>query len=143
MLQVMALYATGAGGTESALAQIDIPGDGYLTGVEWAASGGHNTTGDTCTIGLSFSSSEDLRQNDVRSLISAVQLEFNFVTSGGYDSQVNRFTSFEPGVPVFAGERVYIHQVASTGVQTQITCLIHLDTSQGVVGSMRAAGRRR
>lgn len=142
-LQVLTLYGAGTGGTQSAIAELDIPGDGMITAVDWSAYADLDADGEAMVIGLSFASSEDLNQNDVRSLISVVSGQWSLTTSGAGQSGFNKHVTFSPGIPVFAGERLYLHAVGSASVTSFIHACIHLDTSAGVVGSMRAASRRR
>lgn len=143
-LQVLTLTGSSTGGTESAIASIDIPGNGSITGVDWAADFALDADGEFQEISLSFASSEDLQVNDSRSVISIVASGLaELTTSGGYTGGVNKFVSFSPGIPVFAGERLYLHSRAAAGVSSTVYCMVHLETSEMVVGSMRAASRRR
>lgn len=142
-LQVITIYAAGTGGTQSAIAQIDIPGDGMITGVDWAVQADLDADNEEFQAGVSFASSEDIHANDVRSLVSSVAAYHELATSGTSVTNLNKFVSFDPGIPVFAGERMYLHVVATSGVASKVTAHLHLDTSGAVVGAMRAASRRR
>ena len=59
---------------------------------------------------LSFASVSSFNTNDVRASILGVGVFQGFLTSGGGPTSKNAFITFSPnGIPVAAGERIFLH----------------------------------
>jgi hypothetical protein len=138
-LSLMQLTATGVGGTEDAAAVIDVPEDGHIVGVQWAAYATFDATAENLTCELSFIATNTIATNDARGMISQVRSRFNVVTSGGGASALNFFVPI-PELEVAGGERLYLHLIAAAGLASSCTAIVHLLTSRA--GVIRRARRR-
>lgn len=119
----------------NSVASIDIPQDGELESVFWAA--GMVTGADVDqTWQLSFASVIQA-VNDARNVISSIRLIHDFTTSGAAMAAVNQLDLLS-GIPVAAGERVYLH-----GSGTATAATIHLNLHFSFNEPSRAGGGRR
>jgi len=126
MAQAIMMRATSTGGNESGLAQIDVPKDGNLIGVEWASQASYDTSGDFQNWQLSFGASLSIT-NDSRSIISQHSLGLmNQITAAGeVMGGDNSFTPME--IPVGQGERIFLHSNASASFVGSVFCTLHFD----------------
>ena len=109
--------ATAVGG--DAVASYDVQEDGDICSILLDISvTGADALNDGVRSELSFSSVSGFLSNDTRaSLIGAAAYQ-GFLTSGGGQVGKNTFITFAPfGIPVAAGERLYLH-TAVTGTIT-------------------------
>jgi hypothetical protein len=114
------------GGTESALAQIDVPMNGHIVGIEWACNADFDTDNDSQTWQLSFGS-VNVDVNDSRQVISTITVGFMTFTAGGsVVAKANGFTML-PDIPVGMGERLFLHSLAAAGVVGVARLVIHFD----------------
>lgn len=137
--QIMQLRATSAGGTENAIASIDIPFDGSISQVAWAIGAAFDAIGEALYVELSFIATNQNNQNDARGIIDNARSELAGVTSGAGHFGINRAVPIND-LRVQGGERLHMHVVASAGLVANIQCLVHLETT---AGGSRRAGRRR
>jgi hypothetical protein len=121
------MVATSTGGTENALASIDVPMNGNLIGVEWACNSDMDVTGDDQVWQLSFGSTSSVA-NDSRQVISNLNMGgyVHLTAVGAVVSQGNRYTPL-PDVPVGMGERLYLHSIAAAGVVGRAMAVLHFD----------------
>jgi hypothetical protein len=114
------------GGTESALASIDVPMNGNIVGVDWSAYVTFDTNADFVEFQLSFGSAVS-QVNDSRQVISmATAGTVTLVTSGIYHGKVDKYVAI-PNISVGMGERLYLHSVAAAGVVSVAYCVIYFD----------------
>jgi len=120
------MRSVSAGGTESALASIDIPKNGNLVGVTWQLQGSLDTTLDSSWWQLSFGSViADV--NDSRQVISNAVLGIVvLVTSGIYQGMVN-YHDPVPDIQVGAGERLFLHSLATAATVVTVRCMVSFD----------------
>lgn len=124
---VIQMVATSTGGTENALAQIDVPMNGNLVGVDWQCRATIDTTADNQAWQLSFGSASTFA-NDSRQVISNKTLgTHNFLTSVGDAVGIGDGYSPLPNVPVGMGERLYLHSSAAAGVVGTALATLHFD----------------
>lgn len=123
---VLTMYAAGTGGTQDALAQVDVPKDGSLVGIEW--SGWGKIDGDT-EVGeaqVSFGSTGAFASNDARQIISQVSFGLiSTISAVGVVVEVFNHYSPLPDINVNAGERIFLHQLASAGVTSALRVCLH------------------
>lgn len=129
-LELIAMRGTGAGGSENGVANIDIPEDGFLVGIDWAVNANLNAIGEVALVEISFIQTLQENVNDSRGIISIVRLEFEAVTSGGALVSVNKWVPFA-NLDVAGGERLFMNMSASAGVVTNANAVIHLNTRRG------------
>jgi hypothetical protein len=130
MGSIIQMLATVAGGTENALAQIDVPLPGFIEGVEWNGDGTFDTTLDFARLQLSFGS-VGVFTNDARQVISNVYLgRAAHVTAAGIVLAVASLFVRLPDLVVAMGERLYLHSVASATTVCQVNCLVHFSFDQ-------------
>ena len=130
---IIHMYGSSSGGTENALASIDIPEDGRLIGAEWAVNADLDADGENIYSELSFIATNQDSTNDARGVISSVAARISLTTSGVAMTSINRYTPLD--LDVAGGERLYLHVLATAGVTAGIRCNVHLETR-------RAAPRR-
>jgi hypothetical protein len=124
---VIGMYAATTGGSQNALAAIDIPAEGLLVGVEWAVTADLDADAEYAFIELGFGSTITLGNNDTRSRISVMSLgQATFTAGQAVVGQGNGFTKL-PDLPVGIGERLYLHSLAVAGVVCQVHCNLHFD----------------
>lgn len=137
MGQVIMMRAISTGGTESSLASVDIPNDGFLAGVEWACSSDYDTDNDTQAWQLSFGATA-VTTNDNRQVISNIVVGgLTFTAGGSVIANANMYVKL-PDVPVAAGERIFLHSIAAASVVGNANVNIHLSAD-----ASRAQVRRR
>lgn len=103
------------GGTEHAIAAIDIPRAGHLISVEWSVRAFYDTTLDFSDYQLSFGS-VGVIANDSRQVISNVTLGGMVFTAGGSIIAVWNSMTILPDVIVGQGERLFLHAISAAGV---------------------------
>lgn len=136
MGSVIKMAGAGNGDIDNAIAQVDIPMAGDLIGVQWAIDSDLNANGEYSRVQLSFRSSNSFDVNDDRGVISEVKAMMSLTTSGvGLDAR-NFYCSL-PDIPIASGERLYLHVSASTGVATNVVCLLHFTFDIDKVASRR------
>lgn len=136
---IIGMYAGGTGGTEDAAANVDVPQDGVITGIDWDVQAEVDADAESIGVELSFIATGQLTQNDVRGRISGVSAKFSLTTEGGGTFSLQKFVD-PMDLPVAGGERLYLHIVASAGVVTVARANVHLDTTGA--GIRRSARRR-
>jgi hypothetical protein len=120
------MRAASAGGTESGLAQIDVPMNGNLLSVTWNCSAQLDTTGDRGYFQLSFGTAA-VDVNDSRQIISQVSLGgLVFATAvGAVLAVANYHDSME--IPVGMGERIFLHGVNDAAVVAIARLILEFD----------------
>lgn len=120
------MRAVSTGGTENALASIDVPMNGNIIGVEWSAYCDFDTDSDVQTWQFSFGSTF-ANVNDSRQVISNITMGWLGLGAAGIMlGQVNQFVPV-PSVPVGMGERLYLHSLAAAGVVGVVLAVLHFD----------------
>jgi len=139
MVDVIGTYGAFTGGTENALAMIDIPQDGFIIGLDWDMRGDLDVDGEFMESELSFIATNQLGTNDVRGRISSISSMVTVLTAvGGHVGQIQKWLSgFD--ISVAGGERLFLHVITSAGVAGVVRCNIYLDQP----GSTRRSARRR
>jgi len=131
---IIGMKASGTGGTENAVASIDIPFDGQITGVDWDARADLDADTEQFNAELSFVATSQLGSNDVRGRVSSIAAMCSLTTSGAPVVSIDKFVG-PMELPVQGGERLYIHISATSGLVSEVRCNVHLDS--------RTAPRRR
>lgn len=126
----------GSGVPANNLASIDVPRDGKMIGIDWAAVVDPSGADFSVTIQVSFGSTAQSAVNDSRSSISNIRIGADLTTSGAAVMHANKYTSL-PDIAVGAGERIYVHATGTAIVVTFDVCL-HFDFELD-----RALARRR
>ena len=137
-MKIIGMTSLVSGGSEDAIAQIDIPVDGFLVGIDWDARIDLDADGETFEAELSFIATNQTTQNDIRGRISSISAMMFLLTSGSNMSSIQKWLG-NLEIAVSAGERLYLHAVSTAGVSGRIHCNLHLDLGQ----STRRAARRR
>jgi len=137
-ITVIQMFATLTAAVTDSIANIDIPTNGRLIGVDWSMQViGLSAEGDVANLELAFIATNQRTTNDARGTVSAVKAAANEATPGGIGA-VAKYVDLRPGVKVSAGERLYLHGQASTGVTINGIILVQFD-----FGSPRRAAVRR
>jgi hypothetical protein len=136
--EIIGMYGAVTGGTQDGLANIDIPQDGVITGVDWDGRGDLDADTEFWAAELSFIATNQLTQNDVRGRISSVSSGISLTTSGAPAPVLQKFVG-PLDLPVSGGERLYLHASSTSGVGGEVRCNIHLDVGRS--GTRRSARR--
>lgn len=136
--EIIGMFGSISGGTQDAIASIDIPQDGAVTGIDWAMNCDLDADGEEVQAEVSFIATNQISANDVRGRISSIATRAAFVTSGFAIGSVNKFVG-PMDLPVAGGERLHLHAVSTAGVTGTLHCNIHLDVSRS--GTRRSARR--
>lgn len=134
---IIHMVGAGTGGTENAVANVDIPEDGTIVGCEWGLSADLDGDGEYVTAELSFIATNQANTNDARGVISNATSQISLTTSGVAVTAVNKFTPLS--LYVAGGERLYLHIVAAAGVTSNGYVNIHF---QPLGGTNRRSRRR-
>lgn len=138
-VEVIGMYATGTGGIENASAQIDIPQDGFILGVDWDGYALLNASDEMIIAEFSFIATHQTTSNDVRGRISSISAAMHLLTSGSNVNDLQKYVDLKE-LAVSGGERVYIHLNATAGVVSSIRLNLHFEMTGG---STRRSARRR
>jgi len=138
-VEIIGMYAAGAGGTENAVAQLDIPQDGFLLGFDWDGYALLNAVNEKFGAELSFIATNQLSTNDVRGRLSSVSAGIHILTSGIGIVSIQKYVDVKE-IVVSGGERLYMHMDSTGGVISELRCNLHFEM-QG--GSTRRSARRR
>ena len=125
MGSLIQMVASGSGGSESALASIDVPANGNLVGYSLHATADLDADSDAITFQISFGSTVSL-VNDSRQIIGNARLFSVFTTSGHQNFSVNQYVSL-PDIPVGMGERMYLHINAPASTASALFVVLHFD----------------
>ncbi len=131
--------------TGDGAAQIDIPEDALIVGVDWdMAASDLDSVADSALAQLSFLSTNQFSVNDARGVISSISIRANNTEGTATNpivSSVQKFVNMEnPGLSVAGGERLHLHLSLSTGVAVSVRCVVHLSVRGTAV---RRSRRRR
>lgn len=111
------------GGDENAIAAVDVPRDGTITGVEWCVQADLDADQEIVIAQLGFGSVQNFG-NDARSVISEVGAQTSVVTSGFGMVIINEWRG-NLDIPVAAGERLYLHVTSASGVTGSVRSIVH------------------
>lgn len=136
-MMIQTLHATMVGGTQNAMAGVDVPTDGSIKALQWALTNDMDADQEFVRVQLSFSSVGAFASNDTRQIISTIMNSINFTTSGMTNTGQNLYLPFLD-IPVYGGERLYLHGLSSTGVIGEVYCHIYYSFDE-----VRASQRRR
>jgi len=137
--EVIGMYGAVTGGNQDAIASVDIPQDGVITGIDWDVRGDLDADGEEMECELSFIATNQITSNDVRGRISSASMEMSITTSGIGVFSIQKFVG-PIDLPVAGGERLYIHVVSTAGVTGAVRVNIHLEV--GSRTSTRRSARR-
>ena len=138
-VEIIGMFAAGTGGEQPGIAQVDIPQDGFILGIDWDAFALLNATAEFFKAELSFITASLFQTNDVRGRISSISAAINITTSGGTHSAIQKYVDIKE-LTVAGGERLFMHLSASGGVASDTRCNIHFEMRGG---STRRSARRR
>ena len=134
------LHAVVSASTDAA-ASVDIQDDGHIEGMLLTLScQDADALNDGGRLEVSFSSTSAFSANDTRASIGGIDIVQNFLTTGGGAMANQVFCAFSKGIPVAAGERIFLH-VFESGAVTQLkaTAWLYVVTT----GARRRASARR
>jgi hypothetical protein len=123
---IITMVATSTGGSESALAAIDVPREGRLQGASWAVRSSFDTTADFQTFELSFGSAL-VTTNDSRQIVSVCTVGQMVVGAAGIMLALANYMDILPEILVGAGERLFLHSHAAANVVGVAFCTLHFD----------------
>lgn len=130
----LSIYKLYGSGVTDALASLDVVANGVIEGIQWAAVGDLDADGESFNAEVSFSSTSGFTSNDTKSSISTIR-QLAAGTPVAYCG-VNQYFGPNLGIPVKAGERLYLHASGTAFIGT-----VYLYVRDGI-GEGRTAGRR-
>lgn len=138
-LEIIGMYGLITGGTQDAIAQVDIPQNGVLRGIDWDGFADLDADAENASFELSFIAVNQLGANDVRGRISSISGLTVVLTAVG-----NMFSTLQKWIGGFelmmsGGERLYLHADTSVGAGGIIRCNLHFDG--GALVTRRSARR--
>lgn len=137
---IVGIYGAVTGGTQNALASVDIPQDGVITGIDWDVDADLDADTEFLRLELSFISTNQLTTNDVRGRISSIGGRISLTTSGVAVTSLQKMVA-GLDLPVNGGERLYLHADSTAGVSASARCNVHLDVP--IRSLTRRSARRR
>lgn len=132
-MSIYKLFAAGTGGTENALAQLDIQFNGSIVGLAMSLVADLDTDLEKCKSEMSFISTNSLTSTDTRGSLLTVAA-FASVSFGITQSNIALGAL---NIPVSAGERVWLHTEATAGVASDCTGYIYVDDGSAAVAQRR------
>ncbi len=137
-LEIIGMWAASTGGTQDAVAQIDVPQDGVLRGIDWDIRAALDAA-ENYDAEFSFIATNQLAANDVRGRISSIGVTAAIVTAVGavVVSLQKWIGGFE--LMLSGGERLYLHVQATAGVMATARLNLHFDGGAAVT---RRSARR-
>jgi len=137
-LEIIGIYGNITGGTQDALAQIDVPQDGVIRGFDWDVHGNMDADGEFLDVELSFIATNQLSTNDIRGRMSSVSAQVAMTTSGVFPVWMQKWIG-PIELMVSGGERLYMHVVSTAGVTGMARLNLHFDG--GATVTRRSARR--
>lgn len=125
MGSVLTMFGLITGGTQNALAQLDVPFTTDLTGISWCLDVDCDADNEYCQCQIGFSSTFN-SANDSRSVVDTIIMRFALTTSGVYMPFQNVYRPL-PDLQVMGGERLYLNVVGNAGNIGQVWA--HLNIS--------------
>lgn len=139
MPDVIGLFGVLVGGTQNAMAQVDIPMDGFLVSVDWDVHADLDADGETVEVELSFIATNQITTNDVRGRIASVSARAAVLTAVGVSLVSIQKQVIGLEIPVSGGERIYLHALSAAGVLGNVRCNVLVDLGT----TTRRSARRR
>ena len=135
-MSIYKLSGTGTGGTEDALAQLDVQFDGIITAVTGHIRSTMTGAGQFATAEISFLSNNTVGTNDTRGSIFSVSTSVTGTTSGFFQgTQHNNAAGL--AVRLNAGERIWLHFSASAGLASEGQIYVYVEDGQDVPTAQR------
>lgn len=134
-MSVYKLRGAGTGGTQDGIASLDVQFDGLITGIAGSLAAELNAASEICQAEASFLSQNTITINDARGslFLLAQQLVLFTAASAAPVGVHNAVGGIK--VPVSAGERIFMHMVATAGVVS--IAQIYLFVEDGAAISLR------
>jgi len=136
---IIGLFGAITGDTQDAVASIDVPSDGFITGLDWDMNLNLDADGEAMNAELSFIATNQVGVNDVRGRISSISVMTSAITAAGTAFPVIQKWIGPMDLAVSGGERIHLHTVGGTGVTGNVRCNIHFDLRS--VSARRSARR--
>jgi len=139
MSDVISMFAATTGGSEDAIAMIDVPQDGFLIGIDWDWRVALDAA-ETLAVELSFLATNQISTSDVRGRISSVSAQAAVITAVGavFGTMQKWLGSFD--ISISGGERLFLHANATAGVVSSGRVGLYFDFTGSTV---RRPARRR
>jgi len=134
---VIHMFGNGSGGVESAIANVDIPQDGEIVGIEWAINADLDADAEVINAEISFIATYQTGTNDSRGIISGAAARISLTTSGVAVVSINKYTPVN--ISVAGGERLYMNLSSTAGVNSSVSANVYFQPSRQI----RRRSRRR
>lgn len=128
-MSVYKLFGAGTGGTESGVAQIDIQFPGVITAIHGALSCVLDGAGEECAVEVSFLSVSTISTNDTRGSLFTMKNKIGTGTASVNSAKNSGIGGL--AISVGAGERVWMHYVATAGVVATAEIYLYVEDGEG------------
>lgn len=135
-MSIYKLSGTGTGGTEDALAQLDVQFDGIITAIAGHIRSTMTGAGQFATAEASFLSTNTVGTNDTRGSIFSVSTSLTGNTSGFTQGTENNNVG-GLNIRVNAGERLWLHFSASASLASDGQIYLYVEDGQDVPTATR------
>jgi len=135
-VSVYKLAGTATGGTENALAQLDIQFDGLITAIHGAMRATIAANTEFAQTEISFISTNTVGSNDTRGSLFMMKAQIALLTSGVANTGVN-VSIGGLAVVVTAGERLWMHTVNTASKASVNDVYVYVEDGQGVPTAQR------
>jgi len=138
-LEIIGMYGAVTGSTQNGMAQIDVPQDGVLRGLDWDVSSNMDADDEILAVELSFIATQQLTTNDVRGRISSIGIRLAVLSAtSGHVALVQKWVGpFE--LMLAGGERLWLNSNSTVGVVADVRLMLHFDG--GALVTRRSARR--
>lgn len=135
-MSVYKIAGSGTGGTENAVAQLDIQFDGVITAIFGSLRATLNADAEQVQWEVSFISTNTIGANDTRGSLFMMKGENSMTTSGQADHGQNAGIG-GLSIVVNAGERLWLHASSSASTPSVIDVYVYVEDGQAVPTAQR------
>lgn len=135
-MSVYKLAATGAGGTQNGIAQLDVQFDGIITAIAGTLDFDAAGNGHTAAYEVSFLSVNTIGTNDTRGSLYSLRSKMVNTAAGQMQTAVNGAVG-GLAINLNAGERLWLHAVVTAAIVSVAEFYIYVEDGQGVSTAQR------
>lgn len=132
-MSVYKLAAVGAGGVQNGIAQVDVTVDGLITAIHANIINLGTVTGNEVQMEASFLSVNTIGVNDTRG--SLFNIGHRLIAGGSNQSAHSGVGGL--AIVVTAGERMFLHIVATAAVASSVDIYIYVEDGAGLATATR------
>lgn len=136
-MSVYKLAATGTGGTENGIAQLDVQFDGLITSIHGDMAFAGVANGNFGYVEASFISTSTRNNNDTRGSLFSMDMEL-VIAGAAYATDLSKASNAAGlAIAVNAGERLWLHIIATAARAVRTAIYLYVEDGQGVPTAQR------